>query len=75
VGTTPGSCVSQDGVVGFTVDVTRIFRQGGRQVRTERFRTVYQPEDRVLCGSSGPRRPTPGPTASPGPTPSPVPSD
>lgn len=55
-GTRPGDCVAQEGVVGFKVTVTRKFYLlgSGELVRTERFRTTYQPEDRLICGSSGP---------------------
>jgi vancomycin resistance protein YoaR len=52
-GTEPGDCVLQEGVVGFKVDVKRLFYRDGALVRTERFHTTYQPEDRVICGSSG----------------------
>ncbi len=55
-GSDPGDCVLQEGVSGFQVDVTRVFRDGGRQVKTERLHTVYQPEDRVVCGSNGPKK-------------------
>lgn len=70
-GTKPGDCVHQDGVVGFTVDVTRHFLRGSQEVRTEGFHTVYDPEQRIICGSSGPLRtatPTATPTDSPSPT-------
>jgi vancomycin resistance protein YoaR len=52
-GVEPGSCVATEGVPGFKVVVTRHFYQGGTQVRTERFRTEYDPENEVVCGSSG----------------------
>jgi vancomycin resistance protein YoaR len=45
-----GTCVEQFPSPGFDVVVTRVFRRDGRQVRTERFRTRYIPEDRVVCG-------------------------
>lgn len=53
-GTTPGTCVASEGVPGFRVVVTRLFHEGGRQVRSERFRTRYAPENEVRCGTSGP---------------------
>lgn len=71
LGTKPGDCVKQDGVEGFAVDVTRALYRGGTPVRTERFHTVYQPEDRIVCGATGPRRTT-SPTATPSPTPTPT---
>ena len=44
-GVEPGDCVSTEGVPGFKVVVTRHFYQGGEQVRTEDFRTKYDPEN------------------------------
>ena len=55
-GVEPGSCVATEGVPGFRVVVTRHFYEpgpGGEQVRTERFRTKYDPEDEVVCDSTG----------------------
>jgi hypothetical protein len=66
VGTSQGDCVAQQGVSGFRVVVTRIFYEGGQRVRSEEFRTRYNPENEVRCGSSGP-----APTKQPDPTPSP----
>jgi vancomycin resistance protein YoaR len=66
-GTTPGSCVHQDGVEGFAIDVKRLFYQGGAQVRSESFHTRYDPEARIVCGQSGPVKPKP-PTPTPTPT-------
>jgi vancomycin resistance protein YoaR len=60
-GSTEGSCVAQEGVPGFTVTVTRLFYQGGKQVKAEPMRTTYAPEDRLICGSSGPPEPDPEP--------------
>ncbi|MDP8909409.1 MAG: VanW family protein, partial [Chloroflexota bacterium] len=60
-GPKPGECVEQEGVVGFQVVVTREFYllgTRGAPLRTQRFHTVYQPEDRVICGSMGPPRGT-----------------
>ncbi|MGH8968972.1 MAG: VanW family protein, partial [Actinomycetes bacterium] len=61
-GTRPGDCVPQEGVPGFQVNVTRLFFQGGRQVRDEQFHTAYQPEDRIICGSTGPNEGADRPT-------------
>ena len=55
-GVDPGSCVATEGVPGFRVVVTRHFYElgaGGEDVRSERFRTKYDPEDEVVCDSSG----------------------
>ncbi|MEO7979834.1 MAG: VanW family protein [Sporichthyaceae bacterium] len=62
-GTTPGTCVATSGVPGFRVVVTRIFYQHGERLKTEEFRTRYEPENEVRCGSSRPK-PTPTPTPS-----------
>ncbi len=64
-GTTPGDCVPQPGVPGFTVDVKRTLSRGGTVVRTENFHTVYKQEQRIICGSSGPSKPKPKPTPTP----------
>jgi len=53
-GTDPGDCVATEGVPGFRVVVTRLFFEGGRRVRSEEFRTSYNPENEVICGTSGP---------------------
>ena len=56
-GVEQGSCVASEGVPGFKVVVTRHFYTpgpGGQQVKTERFRTKYNPEHEVVCGRSGP---------------------
>lgn len=50
-GTSPGSCVATEGVSGFKVDVQRLFYRRGELVRTEEFRTTYNPEHQVSCGS------------------------
>lgn len=68
VGTSRGDCVSQQGVPGFRVVVTRIFYDDGQKVRSEEFRTRYNPENEVRCGSSGPPKPKPSPSPSPSPT-------
>jgi hypothetical protein len=41
-------------VPGFKVAVTRLFYRGDQLVRTEEFRTTYQPEARVICGATPP---------------------
>jgi vancomycin resistance protein YoaR len=49
-GTSQGSCVATDGISGFKVVVERLFYQRGELVRTEEFRTTYNPEHEVNCG-------------------------
>ncbi len=56
-------CVSQSPAQGFTVVVTRVFKQGGVEVKREDFKTTYIPEDRVYCQP----RPAPAPPAPPAP--------
>ncbi len=43
------TCIPQAPVVGFTVDVGRILKQGGKVVKTEKYTTTYRPEDDVTC--------------------------
>lgn len=67
-GTTVGSCVPQDGVEGFRVDVGRRIFRDGQLVKSEQQTVRYHPEDRVLCGMSAPPPPpppSPAPAASP----------
>ena len=44
-------CVPNEGYGGFTVDVTRIFREAGEDevVKREKDTTVYTPSDTVIC--------------------------
>ncbi|MGP3961136.1 VanW family protein [Nonomuraea sp. 3N208] len=42
-------CIPMEGAEGFSIDVWRIFRQGGKEVRKQRFHTVYAPEPRLTC--------------------------
>ncbi len=43
-------CTPASGHEGFDVVVTRVFRQGGREVKRERFSTRYLPEPNFVCG-------------------------
>lgn len=61
-GVDPGDCVATDGVSGFRVIVDRLFYEGGKQIRSEEFRTRYEPENEVICGKSGPPEPKPTPS-------------
>ncbi len=47
-------CIPQSPVPGFTVDVGRILRQGGKVVKTEKYTTTYRPEDDVTCTNRKP---------------------
>ena len=46
-------CVPQSPVVGFAVDVGRIFKEDGKVVKTQSFTTRYIPEDDVTCTYQG----------------------
>lgn len=78
---TETGCVSQSPTAGFTVDVTRIWRQSGAEVRRETETTAYNAADRIVCGpppSAAPAAPTPVEPAPPveppvAPVPAPVP--
>ncbi|GAA3512590.1 vancomycin resistance protein YoaR [Streptosporangium album] len=53
-GTGP-SCLPMVGQQGFTIDVTRVFKQEGKEVKRETKKTVYKPETNLTCTStSGP---------------------
>ncbi len=47
-------CIPQSPVPGFTVDVGRILKQGGKVVKTEKYTTTYRPEDDVTCTNRKP---------------------
>ena len=42
-------CIFQEGVSGFTIDVWRILKRDGLEFKREKYRTRYQPEDRIIC--------------------------
>lgn len=46
---TDEQCVPQTPLEGFDVTVERVFRDDGREVRREPFRTRYAPRDEVVC--------------------------
>ncbi|MFJ4709132.1 VanW family protein [Streptomyces anulatus] len=48
-GASGDKCVPQTPLEGFDVAVDRIFRDGGRAVKTESFETRYDPRDEVTC--------------------------
>jgi len=49
-GVNQGDCVATEGVSGFRVVVTRLFYEGNTRVKSEEFRTKYEPEHEVRCG-------------------------
>lgn len=48
-GASGDKCVPQTPLEGFNVAVDRIFKDGGRAVKTENFETRYDPRDEVTC--------------------------
>lgn len=65
-------CTATEGEKGFDIVVTRVFVDGGREVKREDFKTRYKPEPRFICGPP-PGRPAPKPSPSPA-APAPAPS-
>ncbi len=55
-------CSAQGGVNGFTIDVWRVFIQGGQEVKREKFTTNYDPTTQVVCVPKA--APSPAPTPS-----------
>ncbi len=69
-------CTRTAGERGFDIAVTRVFVDGGVEVRREEFQTRYLPEPRFICGPpprSKARRPSPSPGGTRGPA-SPAPA-
>jgi vancomycin resistance protein YoaR len=66
-------CLEQEGQIGFTISVDRVFVRSDVEVKKERFTTVYRPSPTVVCPK--PPAPSPSPTrtrvATPTPTPTP----
>ncbi|WP_283134139.1 VanW family protein [Rhizohabitans arisaemae] len=42
-------CIPMPGALGFTIDVWRIFKQNGREIKRQQFHTVYKPEIKLIC--------------------------
>ncbi|MGH8868010.1 MAG: VanW family protein [Actinomycetes bacterium] len=57
------TCVDQIGVRGFDIKVYRHFLQNGQEVKTETFKTHYEPADEIHC--EPPPKPSDEPTSSP----------
>jgi vancomycin resistance protein YoaR len=78
---TSDTCEEQDPMVGFQVDVWRIFKDlTGREVKREKFHTNYNPADEIICGpdpaaTPPPTVPPPLPHVPPPPPPPPAVSD
>ncbi len=51
--------MATEGVPGFRVVVTRLFYEGSTRVKSEEFRTKYEPEHEVRCGVDDPEPPPP----------------
>ncbi|CAL9339016.1 hypothetical protein SUDANB105_00230 [Streptomyces sp. enrichment culture] len=49
---TDKECVPQTPLEGFDVTVERVFRNDGREVRREPFRTHYTPRNEIVCGTA-----------------------
>ncbi|MET9068061.1 VanW family protein [Streptosporangium sandarakinum] len=45
-------CIPMTGQQGFSIDVTRIFKQDGREVKRETRKVVYKPETNLTCDST-----------------------
>lgn len=52
-------CNAQGGVNGFTIDVWRVFIQGGQEVDREKFTTRYNPTTHIVCVPKAAPKPTP----------------
>lgn len=53
------TCIPMSPTEGFDVTVTRIFQQAGKTVKTEKFNTHYDPENKVTCTYGEPTPPPP----------------
>ena len=42
-------CVPQDGMRGFDIDVWRVFKQNGAELKREKFHTHYVPATKITC--------------------------
>ncbi|WXK81383.1 VanW family protein [Streptomyces sirii] len=59
-GSRPGAaknCLPQTPLEGFDVNVDRVFRSDGKEVKRETFKTHYVPRDEVTCGPETADRP------------------
>jgi vancomycin resistance protein YoaR len=51
---TRDDCTPASGAEGFDIVVTRVFKQAGRVVKREPFKTRYKPEPNFICGPPPP---------------------
>ncbi len=58
------TCLGQGGMDGFSINVDRVFYQGGKEVKRETITTNYRPSPKVICGKK------PKPAADKNPKPS-----
>jgi vancomycin resistance protein YoaR len=58
-------CEAASGERGFQIDVWRVFKQGGVEVRRQKFHTRYLSEPVIICGPKPKPTPTPTPTKTP----------
>ncbi|MEV5408840.1 VanW family protein [Thermopolyspora sp. NPDC052614] len=42
-------CIPMEGAEGFSIDVWRVFKKDGKEIRRQRFHTVYAPEPKLTC--------------------------
>lgn len=65
-------CLAQEGMIGFTIDVDRVFYKGGKEVKRETITTRYRPSPTVVCGPDPADKPTKSPSPSGSKSPSPT---
>lgn len=58
-------CTPASGAEGFDIVVTRVFVDGGKEVKREDFRTRYKPEPKFICGKPPAKRSSPAASPSP----------
>jgi hypothetical protein len=59
------ACLAQTGMIGFTIDVDRVFYKDGKEVKRETITTRYRPSPTVVCGPDPAKKPTKSPSPSP----------
>jgi hypothetical protein len=72
---TSPKCLGQSGVEGFSINVDRVWYQGGKELRRETIPTRYKPTPKVVCGEKKKKDEFVAPAKKPGKaSPSPSPS-
>jgi vancomycin resistance protein YoaR len=71
---TRSDCEPATGEQGFDIDVWRVFKQGGVEIKRQKFHTRYLSEPVIVCGPKPTPKPTPTPTKTPTPTGTPTPA-